>query len=133
MRKKPPRGASFAPAHVALRVTFGGSRLYGCCRVGARLRAWLATNPFSLATVQFPSREIPNPPAWFPKKTDGFTIQQSPIGNMLLLTAPGGSPVYFTDHGQGFTRPAATTAPPPAPNPPPQNRLPNAPPPIPQD
>jgi hypothetical protein len=100
---------------------------------GPTLRAWLATNPFSLATVPSPSREIPNPPVWFPKKTDGFTIQQSPIGNMLLLTAPGGSPVYFTDHGQGFTRPAATNAPPPASSPAPQNRLPNAPPPIPQD
>jgi hypothetical protein len=100
---------------------------------GPTLRAWLATNPFSLATVPSPSREIPNPPAWFPKKTYGFTIQQSPIGNMLLLTAPGGSPVYFTDHGQGFTRPAATTTASPAPNPIPQNRLPNAPPPIPED
>jgi hypothetical protein len=100
---------------------------------GPALREWLATNPFSLAAVPSPSRDIPNPPAWFPKKTGGFTIQQSPIGNMLLLTAPGGSPVYFTDHGQGFTRPAATNAPPPASSPVPQNRLPNAPPPIPQD
>ena len=99
---------------------------------GPTLRLWLATNPFDLATVPAPSREIPNPPAWFPNKFDTFTIQQSPVGNMVILTAPGGSPVYFTDHGRGFTRPTATPAPPAA-NPIPQNRLPNAPPPIPED
>jgi hypothetical protein len=97
---------------------------------GPTLREWLATNPFSLATVPSLAREIPNPPEWFPKKLDGFTIQQSPIGNMVILTAGSGSTVYFTDHGQGFARPAATTAPPPASSPAPQNRLPNAPPPI---
>jgi len=97
---------------------------------GPTLREWLATNPFSLATVPSLAREIPNPPEWFPKKLDGFTIHQSPIGNMVILTAPGGSPVYFTDHGKGFARPAETPVP-AQPSPMPSNRLPNAPPPIP--
>ena len=100
---------------------------------GPALRDWLATNPFSLAKVPAASRETPNPPAWFPRKTEDFTIQQSLIGNMLILTAPGGSPVYFTDHGQGFTRPAASNSAPPVSNPPPPNRLPASPPPRPRD
>jgi hypothetical protein len=97
---------------------------------GPALREWLATNPFSLATVPSPAREIPNPPDWFPKNLDGFTIQKSPVGNTAILTAAGGSPVYFTDHGKGFARPAETPIPAPPANPP-ANRLPNAPPPIP--
>lgn len=97
---------------------------------GPALREWLATNPFSLATVPTISREIPDPPGWFPKKFEGFTVQQSTNGNMLILTAPGGSPVYFTDHGKGFARPAETPIP-PQPSSAPANRLPNAPPPIP--
>ena len=97
---------------------------------GLALRDWLATNPFSLATVPALSSEIPNPPEWFPKNFEGLTIQQSPIGNMVILTAPGGSPVYFTDHGKGFARTAETPVPvPPATAP--ANRLPNSPPPIP--
>lgn len=99
---------------------------------GPALRDWLATNPFSLATVPALSSEIPNPPEWFPKNFDGFTIQQSPIGNMVILTAASGSTVYFTDHGKGFARPSE--APTPAePAPVPANRLPNTPPPIPTD
>ena len=97
---------------------------------GPALHEWLATNPFSLATVPSISREIPNTPEWFPKNFDGFTIQQSPIGNMVILRASGGSPVYFTDHGKGFARPAETPVP-AQPSPIPSNRLPNAPPPIP--
>ncbi len=49
---------------------------------------------------------------------------------MVILTAEGGSPIYFTDHGKGFARPAAPPISAPPANPP-ANRLPNAPPPIP--
>ena len=98
---------------------------------GPALREWLATNPFSLAKVPALSGEIPNPPAWFPKNFEGLTLQQAPIGNMAMLTAAGGSPVYFTDHGKGFARPTETPTP-AKPAPVPANRLPNAPPPIPR-
>jgi len=96
---------------------------------GPALRDWLATNPFSLASVVSATREIPNPPSWFPKKLGGFMIQQAPLANMLIFTAPGGSPVYLTDHGQGFARPAAKPAPLDLPTAS-SNRLPNTPPPI---
>lgn len=100
---------------------------------GPALHEWLATNPFSLATVPSMVRDIPKPPAWFPKKTAGFTIQQALHGHMVLLTAPGGSPVYLADHGKGFARVSETPVPAtPAPTPTPANRLPNARPPLPK-
>ena len=97
---------------------------------GPAFRDWLATNPFSLATVSSLNRKIPDPPGWFPNNLDGFTIQQAPFGNLVLLTAPGGAVVYFADYGMGFARPAETPVP-PKPAEGPANRLPNAPPPVP--
>jgi hypothetical protein len=76
---------------------------------GSALQEWLASNPFSLVSSPDLDSDIQNPPTWFPNNTAHFTIQKAPFGQMVILTAPGGSPVYFTDQGRGFARPAESS------------------------
>ena len=97
---------------------------------GPALKEWLGSNPFSLVPAPDLELNIPNSPAWFPKNTAQFTIQKGLFGQMVMLTASGGSPVYLTDQGKGFARPATTQTPQSTPSEKIPNRLPNAPPPT---
>jgi hypothetical protein len=82
---------------------------------GPALREWLATNPFSLATVASLDRDHPDPPDWFPAIHDGYRLQQSASGNLVILTHDSNGTVYLADHGSGFTRPTQSPADPPEP------------------
>lgn len=82
---------------------------------GQALREWLASNPFSLATVASLDRELPDRPDWFPATHDGYRLQQSASGNLVILTHDSSGTVYLADHGSGFTRPTQSPADPPEP------------------
>jgi hypothetical protein len=78
---------------------------------GPALAEWLATNPFSLVTVTALERDIPDPPPWFPKPAAAGLLQQSPVGNLVVMTASGGRTVFVSDHDRGFSRPVPVPAP----------------------
>ena len=72
---------------------------------GPRLLEHLATNPFSLTTAPAAGK-IEKPPAWFPKPSAGFQIQQNAEGRFILMLSADHKRLYATDSGCGFAPPA---------------------------
>ena len=71
---------------------------------GPQLLAWLKSNPFSLA----PRKSAPNfekPPAWFPKTSADFQIQQNAEARLTLMLSADEKQLYATDSGFGFGPP----------------------------
>lgn len=73
---------------------------------GLALRDWLASNPFSLTQTVAPD----NPamaPAWFPRVSKPFIIQQKSDGRLTFMWSPDRQTLYATDSGYGFASPSA--------------------------
>lgn len=72
---------------------------------GPQLLEHLATNPFSLTTAPAAGK-IEKPPAWFPKPSADFQIQQNAEGRFILMLSADHKQLYATDSGSGFAPPA---------------------------
>lgn len=68
---------------------------------GPALRDWLGGNPFLLADTKSPA-DLDAPPAWFPKPSKEFIIQQKPEGGLTLIWSADLQSLYACDSGGGF-------------------------------
>jgi len=71
------------------------------------LREWLATNPFSLATLSSNVKisALYKAPTWFPEDTAGFQIQQNASGSFFVIYSSKENLIFATDSGHGFEKP----------------------------
>ncbi len=75
---------------------------------GAALKAWLATNPFSLKRVERPreggASRAPGRPEWFPKSLAGFEVYQGSMGDLVFIRDGSTQRIYLADSGAGFAK-----------------------------
>lgn len=84
-------------------------RWYLVVKPGPELRAWLATNPFSLHPAPAAAGLELNAaghPVWFAPDWQACEVRQNPEGRLIFAYSTADNLLYATDSGHGFTAPA---------------------------